>query len=280
WGFIVLTLGSIEFFGKGVYESFSLPLLSNTPGYLILEDLFSVAVIAAVAYAAFRRLVTRPRRLTLSGGGLVILTLIFGLMVTDLLADACRIVLAPAPTDHWQFAGATLASAVAALPRGAVTVLFHLLWWSHAALLLGFLVWLPYSKHLHVLAAPFNVFFAPQTPKGHFRTVDLENSETFGVGQIEELTWKDLFDLYNCTECGRCTSRCPANMSGKELDPKMLILNLQEHLLEGGGTGLPGHASSGKGAEPMVGGVIRDNVLWACTMCRWCVDACPVFIEH
>src|SRR5262245_55956887 len=177
WGFIVLTLGSIEFFGKGVYESFSLPLLSNTPGYLILEDLFSVAVIAAVAYAAFRRLVTRPRRLTLSGEGLVILTLIFGLMVTDLLADACRIVLAPAPTDHWQFAGATLASAVAALPRGAVTVLFHLLWWSHAALLLGFLVWLPYSKHLHVLAAPFNVFFAAHTPKEQSRNVDTEHHE-------------------------------------------------------------------------------------------------------
>jgi Fe-S oxidoreductase len=280
WGFIILTLGTIEFFGKGVHESFVLPFLSNTPGYLIVEDLFSVAVIAAVAYAAFRRLVTKPRRLTLSREGLVILALIFGLMVTDLLADAARIVLAPAPTDHWQFAGAGLAAIFAGLPRGAVTGLFHVSWWAHAILLLGFLVWLPYSKHLHVLAAPLNVFFAPQTPKGHFRTPDLENAETFGVGAIEELTWKDLFDLYNCTECGRCTSRCPANMSGKELDPKMLILNLQEHLLESAGSGRPGHASSGKGAEPMVGGVVRDNVLWACTMCRWCVDACPVFIEH
>jgi Fe-S oxidoreductase len=280
WGFIVLTLGSIEFFGKGVYESFSLPFLSNTPGYLIIEDLFSVAVIAALAYATFRRLVTRPRRLTLSPEGLVILTLIFGLMVTDLVTDACRILLAPTPTDHWQFAGAGLAAALAELPRGAVAGLFHVSWWAHAALLLGFLVWLPYSKHLHVLAAPFNVFFAPQTPKGQFRTVDLENSETFGAGAIEELSWKDLFDLYNCTECGRCTSRCPANMSGKELDPKMLILNLQEHLLEGAGAGRPGHAHSGGAEQPMVGGVIRDNVLWACTMCRWCVDACPVFIEH
>jgi len=279
WGFVILTLGTLEFFGKGVAESFFLPFLSDTPAYLILEDLFSVAVIVAVAYAAFRRLVTRPRRLTLSIEGLVILLLIFGLMVTDLMTDAARILLAPAPTDRWQFAGHALAGALAGLSPGGVQELFHASWWLHATLLLAFLVWLPHSKHLHVLAAPINVFFAPLGPKGQSRTVDLENLETFGVGAITEFTWKDLFDLYNCTECGRCTSRCPANMSGKQLDPKMLILNLQEHLLESGPqlAGQGGHAS---GPEPMVGGVITDNVLWACTMCRWCVDACPVFIEH
>jgi Fe-S oxidoreductase len=172
----------------------------------------------------------------------------------------------------------------AGLPPGAVHGLFHVSWWLHAVLLLGFLVWLPYSKHLHVMAAPFNVFFAPLTPKGQSRTVDLENAETFGVGAVTEFTWKDLFDLYNCTECGRCTSRCPASMSGKELDPKMLILNLQEHLLDSAprllGEGGNGSGEHGAGEQPMVGGVITDNVLWACTMCRWCVDACPVFIEH
>src|SRR6266571_3685478 len=129
WGFIILTLGSVEFFGKGVTESFSPPLLSSTPAYLVLEDLFSVAVIAAVGYAAFRRLVTKPRRLTLSPEGLVILLLIFGLMVTDLSADACRILLAPAATDSWQFAGRALSSMFAGLPRGAVQGLFHLSWW-------------------------------------------------------------------------------------------------------------------------------------------------------
>jgi Fe-S oxidoreductase len=285
WGFIILTLGTIEFFGKGVTESFFLPFLSNTAPYLILEDLFSVAVIVAVAYAAFRRLVTRPRRLTLSTEGLWILLLIFGLMVTDLTTDAARIVLFPAAADRWQFAGAALAAALAHVP-GALPVIYHVSWWFHAVILLGFLVWLPYSKHLHVLAAPFNVFFAPLTPKGRFQSMDLEKAETFGVGTITDLTWKDLFDLYNCTECGRCTSRCPANMSGKELDPKMLILNLQEHLLAGAGTRAAqsgtesGTGGNGSADHAMVGGVIHDNVLWACTTCRWCVDACPVFIEH
>jgi Fe-S oxidoreductase/nitrate reductase gamma subunit len=279
WGFIILTLGSIEFFGKGVTEQFHLPLLSNTPAYLILQDTFSLAVIAAVAYAAFRRLVTRPRRLTLSAEGLLILLLIFGLMVTDLAADAGRILLAPAPSDRWQFAGRLLAGVLAGLPGGAVQALFHVSWWMHAVLLLGFLVYLPYSKHLHIMAAPFNVFFAPQTPKGKASTPDLEQAESFGVGTLSEFTWKDLFDTYNCTECGRCTSACPANVSGKELDPKWLILHLQERLLESGPT-LLGTKGSALGEKALVGEVIHDNVLWACTTCRWCVDACPVFIEH
>jgi len=279
WGFIILTLGSIEFFGKGVTEAFYLPFLSSNPAYLIMEDVFSLAVIAAIAYAAFRRLVTKPRRLNLSAEGLLILLLIFGLMVTDLTADAGRILLAPASTDGWQFAGKALAGMLASLPAGAVRAVFHVSWWLHAVLLLGFLVYLPYSKHLHIMAAPFNVFFAPQTPKGQFPTADLENAESFGIGSITEFSWKDLFDLYNCTECGRCTSGCPANVSGKELDPKWLILNLQEHLLEGGPR-LLGKSGNGGHEEPMVGGVIHDNVLWACTTCRWCVDACPVFIEH
>jgi Fe-S oxidoreductase len=279
WGFIILTLGTLEFFGKGVTESFFLPLLSDTPAYLVLQDLFNLAVIAAVSYAAFRRLVSRPKRLTLSTEGLVILLLIFGLMLTDLLADASRIVLAPAPTDRWAFAGTALAALLGELSAGGVGALFHLSWWSHAVILLAFLVWLPYSKHLHIMAAPFNVFFAPLTPKGEFPGLDLEKAETFGVGTITGFTRKDLFDLYNCTECGRCTSGCPANVSGKQLDPKLLILDLQEHLLQQG-PGLLGKGGNGHAEKAMVGEVITDNVLWACTTCRWCVEACPVFIEH
>ena len=91
---------------------------------------------------------------------------------------------------------------------------------AHAGLLLGFLVLLPYSKHLHVLASPLNVFFSPLEPKGRFRTWTSRTPRRSGWGRLTEFTWKDLFDTYNCTECGRCTSRCPANMSGKELDPK------------------------------------------------------------
>jgi Fe-S oxidoreductase len=279
WGFVILTVGTVEFFGKGVTESFFLPGLSDTAPYLIVEDLFSALVILAVGYAMFRRLVTRPRRLNLSTEALVILLLIFGLMVTDLVADAGRIRLAPAPSDPWQFAGVAIAHLLARLPAGAVAVIFHLSWWLHAATLLGFLVLLPYSKHLHILVSPLNVFFSPLEPKGQARNVDLENSETFGVGSLTDLAWKDLFDTYNCTECGRCTSACPAHMSGKELDPKWLILHLRERLFEEA-PALLGQPGATAPAKALVGDVIHDNVLWACTTCRWCVDACPVFIEH
>src|SRR5713101_8185526 len=124
WGFCILTLGTIEFFGKGITESFYLPLLSNSPVYLILQDSFSLGVIAAIAYAAYRRLVTKPRRLTLSTEGLLILLLIFGLMVTDLVADAGRILLAPAPSDQWQFAGAALTRALGGLSPTGVRAVF------------------------------------------------------------------------------------------------------------------------------------------------------------
>ncbi|MBI4588442.1 MAG: (Fe-S)-binding protein, partial [Candidatus Rokubacteria bacterium] len=276
WGFIILTVGTIEFFGKGFTESFFLPLLTGRSYFLVMQDLLSVGVIAAVAYAGFRRLVTKPRRLTLSPEGLVILLLILGLMVTDLLVDGARMRLRPEPGDAWAFAGSALSGLYAGVAPGIVQGIYRMLWWSHAFLLLGFLVWLPYSKHLHVMAAPLNVFFRPLTPKGEFSSMDLEASESFGVGQITEFTWKDLFDLYNCTECGRCTSGCPANVSGKELDPKLLILDLQEHLMEAG----PALTRDPASAKTVVGEVIHDNVLWGCTTCRWCVDACPVLIEH
>jgi Fe-S oxidoreductase len=301
WGFIVLTVGTLEFFGRGFAESFVLPLVSGQPYFLVMQDLLSVGVILAVGYAAFRRLVTKPKRLTLSAEGLIILLLIFGLMATDLLADGARMRLSPEATDRWAFAGSAVSWLYAGLPLTAVRGWYVAFWWLHGGILLGFLAWLPCSKHLHVIAAPFNVFFRPLTPKGEFPSLDLEASETFGVGRITEFSWKDLFDLYNCTECGRCTAGCPANLSGKELDPKLLILNLQQHLLEQGpkllaraGTGARrekgGEPEAGremKGGRPqagremtLLGGVVHDNVLWACTTCRHCVEACPVFIEH
>jgi hypothetical protein len=173
WGFVILTLGTIEFFGRGVTESFFLPLLSETAPYLILQDLFSALVILAVGYALFRRLVTRPKRLNFSTEALVILLLILGLMVTDLVADAAHMRLHPLPSNRWQFAGGAIADWLGGLSPAATTGLFHAAWWLHGATLLGFLVLLPYSKHLHILVSPLNVFFSPLEPKGQYRTVDL-----------------------------------------------------------------------------------------------------------
>ena len=192
-----------------------------------------MAVIAALAYAAFRRLVTRPRRLTLSAEGLFILLLIFGLMVTDLVADAGRIVLAPAPDRSLAVRGRAPSRALwRACPRARSP---------RSTTRRGGSTRAPAGlpRLAAVLEAPARARRAVQRVLRPARRRRASSARSISrtarpsaSGQITDFTWKDLFDLYNCTECGRCTSRCPANMSGKELDPKLLILNLQDYLLE------------------------------------------------
>ncbi len=142
--------------------------------------------------------------------------------------------------------------------------------------MLGFLAYLPFSKHLHIVVAAPNVFFGSLRPKGALRTIDLEETETFGVGAIQDFTWPQLLDLYSCTECGRCQAVCPAYEAGLPLSPKMLIINLRDHLLAEGEGLLRGEVAE----TPLVGGAIREDTLWACTTCRACVYECPVHIEH
>ena len=161
WGFVVLTIGTVEFFGRGVVESFFLPLLSDTPHYLVLQALFSALVIVAVGYALFRRLVTRPKRLNFYTEALVILLLSVGLLVTCLAAAAAPLRLVHESHNHCQFAGSAIAQALGGLGPTALPVVSHLAWWSHAALPPGFLVLLHFSQLQHILASPPNVLYSP-----------------------------------------------------------------------------------------------------------------------
>jgi Fe-S oxidoreductase len=157
-------------------------------------------------------------------------------------------------------------------------------------LVLAFLDYLPYSKHLHIVSSIPNVYLSNAhgpRDKGVIRYMDLEaeGAEQFGASDVEQLTWKDLLDTYTCTECGRCQAECPASISGKELSPKYLILDLKDHLLHDEANRLLGKAPAANGTPEhapteMVGEVIHDQVLWDCVTCRACMDACPVFIEH
>src|SRR5581483_8854031 len=154
---------------------------------------------------------------------------------------------------------------------------------------------LPHSKHLHIVTAPFNVWLRNTAPKGQLPYINVEEAmeqeRPLGAAEIDQFTWKDLLDTYTCTECGRCTSQCPASISGKPLSPKDVILDLRHYLLERGPQllGNPSesgvattaaHAAAEQASRAMVGDVIHDEVLWDCTTCRACMDACPVFIEH
>jgi Fe-S oxidoreductase len=160
---------------------------------------------------------------------------------------------------------------------------YEAFWWCHLLLVLGFLNYLPHSKHLHVLTSIPNVFFSSLDPRGRLSKLELEdeNAEKFGAADVADLTWKQLFDGYTCTDCGRCTAACPANLTGKPLSPRKIMMNIRARTAE-----LASVLSGGAEEKPdLAGHVLLDNFitpeeLWACTTCQACMQECPVMIEH
>jgi Fe-S oxidoreductase len=289
WGFVVTVIGSAEHLFRGLIPGFHLPLIEGWGPYVFSQDLFSWLVLVGVVMAVYQRTVTRPSRLTLNLDGMLILGLIATLMVTNLLVFGADIALHPEHAALPMPASQLVAGWLRGLPTAAQEALYRVGWWGHILVLLGFLVYLPHSKHLHIVTAAPNSYLRSLNPKGQLPTLDiekaLENDEPVGVSKIEQFTWKDLLDTFTCTECGRCQAECPASISGKELSPKYLILDLKDHLLHDEADrllGKPQPAANGAPSEAraMVGDVIHDQVLWDCVTCRACMDACPVFIEH
>jgi Fe-S oxidoreductase len=189
----------------------------------------------------------------------------------------------------------------------AGTVLFNVFWWVHMAVVFTFMVFMPQSKQFHEIFAMINIFFKKQGPVGKLKKIDFEDesAETFGVGKIEDFAQNQLIDLYACAECGRCTNMCPASGTGKVLSPMDLIVKMRDHLTEKGAamtsrqpwvpafafTNTKGNqlALAGAGAQEsaaaienisLIGDVITEEEIWACTTCRNCEDQCPVMNEH
>jgi Fe-S oxidoreductase len=233
WGFCILTLGSINFLIQGYYPHFYIPFTHNA-FFQTTFDVFNILVIVAVLAAVGRRLFVKPKRILPTWDALLILGLIFTLMLSDLISG-----------DN-----------------------FGVIWWIHAVTLLGFLCYLPFSKHFHVITAVPDVFFRSLTPAGLLTKLDLENAEQFGVEKLAHLHWKNKLDAYSCTECGRCTSVCPPNVTGKKLDPRKIVMGVRDHMAH---------------KDPDVSlhqDTISEEELWACTTCAACLDACPILIEQ
>src|SRR5437867_971300 len=233
WGFLVLTAGTIEIFIQGVFPGFAYERFVWRPLYLTYsasQDAFAVLVIAAVGFAYFRRLVLHPRRL--EGDRIehldayIILGMIGALMVALLFANACLSVLHPGAIGPEKFVSRTLSVLFSNLEPRTSNLLYLVFWWLHVLIVLAFLNYLPYSKHLHVASSLINVYFSNTSWNGEgaaMRPMDLEtDAETFGAADVEQLTWKNLLDGYSCTECGRCTAACPANITGKVLSPRKI----------------------------------------------------------
>ncbi len=255
-----------------------------------LYDLGGVMVLIGVVLAFIRRYILKLDRLDNVLDDAVTLVLIFVVVITGFALEGARIAASASPPEvgglgpvvleweNWSFLGYAFSKMFSGAALETQISAYRDLWWFHSVTTLGTMVYiaLSFSKLTHILVAPLNVFFRSLRPKGALAPIlNIEEAESFGVGKIEDFTWKQLLDLDACTRCGRCQDSCPAYLTGKPLSPKKVILDLKAELLERG----RGH-SSGSDAGPIGGRVITEDELWACTTCRSCQEHCPVFIEH
>ena len=280
WSFLVLALANAEFLLHGVFPAVSLKMLpaSVQQPLLLMFDIFSLAALVAVGVAAVRRMVAPPYEGARTGEAFFILAMIATLMLAYFGLRGAEIALGHETASEWL----PVSSFVAALlPGGSnVTAFASFCWWLHAVVLLLFMNFLPYSKHMHILTAIPNAFFMNlEQPNTQPREVFVPGN-VFGAGSVDRLTWKDLLDSYSCTECGRCQQACPAAATGKPLNPRQLIHDIKTNLL----ANAPAIARGGEPALPLIGpdgaGCISEEALWSCTSCGACMAACPVFIEH
>lgn len=290
WGFLVLLTAILESIFEGILPAFSMAevLGSVYPVVAFCQELFALLVIAGVGIALYRRLILKPQRLDRSRhaqiDAVAILCTILLIMITMLGQYATHSAL------HGVVDGRFLTNELRAffVPATDTTVVWYeMFWWFHILLVLGFLNYLPHSKHLHILTSIPNVFFASLQPRGALKPINLEEEgvEKFGAADVEDLTWKQLLDGYTCTECGRCTAACPANSTGKLLSPRKIVMDVRKRLVEKTAVLFNGKKSVPEGEKsPVEKTLLHDYItaeeLFACTTCMACMQECPVNIEH
>lgn len=295
-GSTILLIGNINFVTGGLPELvLGYPLDGAVWAFLLgLQNVMAVIALGACAYAAYRRIVVRPARLYTSRTSMQILAFIGAVVTTEFVAQWFE-------AAAWgeipgAFVSNALGGPLAAVGHDAANAAFVTLWWAHVAVLAAFLVFIPQNKHFHVYTSFVNVWLRKLEPRGQLPAMDLEAEDaTFGTRTLADLGWKDVLDGFTCTECGRCTSVCPANRTGKPLDPRALIMGIRR-MSEAAEAGIdlipngPGvqaalGASDSTPREdllraPLVGNVLSYDAIWDCVTCGACVEACPVTIEH
>jgi len=283
WGFLIYIPFYLIFIiiggGFGLHET--LEHTSFFFYYAWVMDIAAPFIMLGALWAIIRRYVIRPPRLKgeQTFEALVILVTVFIHPLTHLFKEATGIALGYAPVGL----GANLPPISEALSNlfanaspGAIEAANAAFFWAHWGFVLFVLVFIAYSRYLHMIASMFNVLLQSPPPKGALRPIDLEKAESFGAAKITDFNRKQLLDLYSCVIYGQCQEVCPATASGKALNPKNLIDDLKEHLLAEG----PGLLKGGEPAKAMIGEVITEDIIWACTTCRACQEACPVAVEH
>jgi Fe-S oxidoreductase len=293
--FLVLGARTVTLFGVGFSPDFHLPLLgAGTPtgdAYGFVKDVAVLLALFASLAFIWRRVVTKPDRVTRSWEGVLILGFIAGLMATDILFEGAERLAAGLDTHlAWSApAGSLGAALLAGLDPGVTAGIGAASFWLHLVIVLVFLNFLPFGKHFHVITALPDVYVQRLPPRGSLRKLDLE-SETpdYGARAVKDLSWKEALDTYSCTECGRCQTHCPTYVTGKPLSHKEVNRTLRRHIQDQAPALLafaraPDAAARDAAAEKLpsvVGNVLPDATVWACTTCGWCETACPVLIEQ
>ena len=337
WAFVILLTVYIEAYGALFDPDFAIPLIGHWPALGFLQDTIAVLCLLSLGVFAVIRIRNAPQRKqrasrfygSHTGGAWLILFMIFNVLWTLFFFRAASSALGTFPYTSGAWASIGLGHLFTGLSPQALEVVESVGLLLHIGVMLAFLIIVAYSKHLHIFVAPINVS-AKRFPKAlgplpvmtsGGKPIDFEDpgeDDVFGRGKIEDFTWKGMLDMATCTECGRCQSQCPAWNTGKPLSPKLVIMDLRDHLMAKapyliGGKEMPeegaidfaaataeGHDGHGvpesgfervrgsgpeQAARPLVGtaeqgGVIDPDVLWSCTTCGACVEQCPVDIEH
>ncbi|CAN7686790.1 (Fe-S)-binding protein [Paenibacillus sp. LjRoot56] len=291
YGFIILQLGALDLILKGLIDR-GLPV----PGYdyfTLMQEVTVGLIVLAMGYATYRRYIEKLKRLKRGWKPSIVVFFIMFLMLSVVISGGFERIREGLPASGFAPLTSVWAAMFEGMSHSAATVGFYVGWWMHLLILLSFLIYVPQSKHFHIITAPINILLRRTEPTGKLASLNLEDedAETFGVGKIEDFTQKQMLDFYSCVECGRCTSVCPANTTGKLLSPMHLITKLRDHLTEKGAAitskspWVPAMVfapeSTGNPLEvELIGGVITEEELWACTTCRNCEDQCPVANEH
>ncbi|MCF3942768.1 (Fe-S)-binding protein [Oceanobacillus alkalisoli] len=307
YGFILVQFGAIDMFIKGLAPGNHLPLGALYPGFVFFQELVTLMILVAVVWAFYRRYMEKLVRLKRGFKAGLVLIFIGTLMLSVLAGNGMLMLWQERAVTWTEPVASLIASAFSFLSPEAAMVLFFIAWWVHTITLLSFLVYVPQSKHFHLIAAPINVFLSKKVP-GKLEKIDFEMDAedeeeeiSFGVGKVEDFSQHQMIDFYACVECGRCTDVCPAAGTGKMLSPMDIMIKLRDHLTEKGAavtgnspwvpsyafSNSAGNIASGEGEAAatiqnmsLAGDVITAEELSACTTCRNCEDACPVNNEH
>ena len=308
WGFLVITLGTLEMIIDGVTGSERcLSFLGGFYDFITASaDVFASLIIVSCIIFLARRYITKPRRLTgvemkpsSRADATFILGMIFVLMVSLLLMNAAyKQRLGESSAGAFPISG-LIAKTMMGMDATNIEIIEHVNWWIHILLVYFFLNFLPYSKHFHVISSVPNVFFTRLEPYARLKNMasvttevrlmldpsaipppPVNEPERFGVKDAEDVTWKTLMDSYTCTECGRCTAVCPANTTGKVLSPRKLFVDLRRRMKDKG-QGLITEGKNYSDGKALIGpDYITEEELWACTSCMACIEECPVDIDH